>query len=87
MHPDFLNKYSSASEINFTDHHPSYTLIKYPGSSKVYRLEPDPGNLGKQIKRYIPNEQVFQSLNFRFDRIVILDATEAYPNGPPLSTH
>ncbi|GEM_PF-6004578 len=77
-----LDAYVIGSEINYTDRHPNYTLIKYQHSPKVYRLEPS--SEGAQIKRHISNEAAFISLNFRFDRIVTIPETETYPDGEPL---
>lgn len=79
-----LNKYTIGSEITYTDHHPNYTLIKYPGSNKVYRLEPDPQDSTRQIKRWIPNENIFNTLNFRWDRIVTVGEAEKYEEGDNL---
>ena len=76
-----LNKYTTGSEINYTDHHPNYTIVKYATSPKVYRLEPDPSNSSKQVKRHVANETVFNSLNFRWDRIVTIPASEVYTDG------
>lgn len=76
-----LNKYTTGSEINYTDHHPNYTIVKYATSPKVYRLEPDPTDSSKQVKRHILNETVFNTLNFRWDRIVTIPATEVYKDG------
>lgn len=84
VHPDFLKKYLVGSEINYLDHHPNYTLVKYANNPKVYRLEPHPTQAGKQVKRYIPNEDVFNALQFRFDRIVTLDTSEEYEDGDDL---
>ncbi|MBI4427119.1 MAG: hypothetical protein HY569_01370 [Candidatus Magasanikbacteria bacterium] len=80
-----LDKYITGSEINYTDHHPNYTLIKYAASTKIYRLEPDPTDSGKQVKRHIKNEKVFNALNFRWDRIVTISKSEAYKDGEELS--
>lgn len=76
-----LNKYTTGSEIDYTDHHPNYTIVKYATSPKVYRLEPDPSNSNKQVKRHVLNETVFNSLNFRWDRIVTIPSTEVYTDG------
>ena len=81
---DLLENYISAGEIDYTDHHPNYTLIKYPNDSKVYRLEADPVDSFKQVKRYIPNKEAFLSFDFRWDRIVTIDETEVYDNGEDL---
>lgn len=83
--PAFLDKYTLGSEINYTNHHPNYTLIKYANSPYVYRLEPDPDNPTQQIRRYVPNEAAFRALNFRFDRVVEIDTDETYGSGNPLS--
>ena len=73
-----LSKYTVGSEITYTNHHPNYTLIKYKDSPKVYRLEPNKDDSGKQVKRWIPTEKIFASLNFRFDRVVTISDEETY---------
>lgn len=80
-----LDKYKTGSEINYLNHHPNYTLVKYVGSSKVYRLEPDPKDVAKQVKRWIPDEKTFNTLNFRWDRIVMVADTEKYADGEKLT--
>jgi hypothetical protein len=82
--PRLLDKYTIGSEINYTDHHPSYTLVKYEDDAKVYRLEPDPNDASKQVKRHIKNEAAFNALNFRWDRIVVLENSEQYADGEVL---
>ncbi|KKQ27623.1 MAG: hypothetical protein US42_C0007G0014 [Candidatus Magasanikbacteria bacterium GW2011_GWC2_37_14] len=82
---DLLNKYTTGSEITNTTVHPNYTLIKYANNSKVYRLEPNPTDATKQVKRWIPNETVFNSLNFRLDRIVTVLESEGYTDGAELN--
>ncbi|HBV57991.1 MAG TPA: hypothetical protein DEB73_01880 [Candidatus Magasanikbacteria bacterium] len=79
--PGLLNKYSIGSEITYTDHHPNYTIIKYAGFANTYRLEPDPDDYSKQVKRWIKNEKVFNALKFRWDRIVTVPASEVYKDG------
>ncbi|MDD2656746.1 MAG: hypothetical protein PHQ18_04240 [Patescibacteria group bacterium] len=79
-----LSKYNTQSEITDTSKHPNYTLIKYSSSPKVYRLESDQNDSGKQVKRHIPNEKIFAQLNFRFDRVVTVPSTEIYSDGPEL---
>ena len=76
-----LDKYKTGSEITYTDHHPNFTLIKYENDPKVYQLAPDPADSTKQVKRHIKNEAAFNKLNFRWDRIVLLDDSEAYTDG------
>jgi len=73
-----LDKYQTASEINYTNHHPNYTLVKYANDAKVYRLEPDSNDSTKQIKKYIKNEAEFNALGFRWDRIVTIKSSEIY---------
>lgn len=83
-----LNKYIIGSEITYTDHHPNYTLVKYKNNNKVYRLEPSSAEAtaGKQVKRWITDEKTFNSLNFRWDRIVTIPDTEVYEDGENLGT-
>ena len=82
---ELLDKYTLGSEIDYTDHHPNYTLIKYEDNPKVYRLEPDPADTELQVKRYIPDEPTFESLNFRWDRIVTVGEAEEYTDGELLT--
>ncbi len=84
VHPDFVEKYKVGSEINYTDRHPNYTLVKYENSPRTYRLEPHPDDPNRQVKRYIQTEEVFRELNFRFDRIVTLSDDEEYEEGEDL---
>lgn len=72
--PALLDKYTIGSEIKDTNKHPNFTLIKYDGDPKVYRLED-----GK--KRHIKNETAFNKLKYRWDRIVSVSKTEIYPDG------
>ncbi|MFA4831128.1 MAG: carboxypeptidase regulatory-like domain-containing protein [Patescibacteria group bacterium] len=81
-----LDKYTIGSEINFTNHHPNYTLIKYKNNAKVYRLEPNPQDATKQVRRHVKNEATFNSLNFRWDRIVAIDDSETYSDGEVLQS-
>jgi hypothetical protein len=69
-----LDKYTVGSEINYTNRHPNFTLVKYEGDPKVYRLED-----GK--KRHIATQGVFDRLKYRFDRIVTLSDNEQYETG------
>ena len=75
-----LDKYSTASEINYTNHHPNYTLIKYTNDPKVYRLEPDPNDSTKQVKKWVIDAASFNALGFRWDRIVVIPGSEVYSN-------
>ncbi|MBI5022992.1 MAG: hypothetical protein HZC05_02405 [Candidatus Magasanikbacteria bacterium] len=76
-----LDKYSIGSEITYTDHHPNYTIVKYAGFANTYRLEPDPDDYSKQVKRWIKNEKIFNALKFRWDRIVTVPNNETYKDG------
>ena len=80
-----LAKYQLGEEITDISKHPSYTLIKYKNSAKVYRLEPDPKDAAKQVKRYIKDEAAFNTLTFRWDRIVTIDSKETYADGETLT--
>ncbi len=68
-----LDKYVSSGEITSTDHHLDGTIIKYAGDSKVYVL------VGGK-KKYIYDETEFNSLGYRWDRIVIIPDSEVYPD-------
>lgn len=82
--PKLLDAYVTASEIDYTDHHPNYTVIKYANNSAVYRLEPDPTDSSKQVKRHVKNEKAFEALGFRWDRIVTISDSEVYKDGESL---
>ena len=81
VNQSLINQYQPTETINYTDHHPNYTLIKYPDRPEVYRLEPDPSDETKQIKRHIKDPQTFNNLHFRWDRIVTIQYTELYESG------
>lgn len=76
-----LDKYVRGGDIVDSQNRPENTLIKYEGSEKVYRLEKDPNDSAKQIKRYIKNETILKSLEFREDRIITVPNTEIYTDG------
>jgi len=80
---ELLNKYKTASEINYTDHHPEFTIIKYANNNKVYRLEYNGNNI--LTKTHITNETAFNNLGYRWDRILTINDSETYPdnNNPP----
>lgn len=81
---ELLAQYVVGEEITDTDTHPNYTLITYDNSAKVYRLEPDPQDPQKTVKRWISSPEVFNQLNFRWDRIVTVDRSEFYEEGESL---
>ncbi|KKQ28058.1 MAG: hypothetical protein US42_C0002G0013 [Candidatus Magasanikbacteria bacterium GW2011_GWC2_37_14] len=75
---ELLNKYETAGEINYTDHHPEFTIIKYANSNKVYRLEYS--EKGILLKKHIANETAFNNLGYRWDRILTINNSEIYPD-------
>lgn len=77
-----LDKFESEGQIDFTDHHPVGSLIKDPRSSRVYQLENKQGQI---VKRHIEDSQVFNKLDYRFDRVVMADKNETYPTGTPIT--
>jgi hypothetical protein len=80
--PRLLNKYTTKGEITDKTKHPNYTLVKYEGDAKVYRLEPDGA---KTVKRHIADEATFKALKYRWDRIVTIPTSEVYEDGAPLT--
>ena len=81
---ELLAKYAVGEEIDYTDRHPNYTLVKYENDAKVYRLEPN--GSGATVKRHVANEGAFKALGYRWDRIVTIPETEQYPDGELLTT-
>jgi len=77
-----LKKYKSGGQIDFTDHHPAGSLVKYSNSDEVYRLEK---RNGKLEKRPIANQEVFNKLGYRFNRVVTINDGEAYSTGTPIT--
>ncbi|MFB6226045.1 MAG: DsbA family protein [Candidatus Paceibacteria bacterium] len=74
--PRVLDKYKSCSKpISYTDHHPPGTLIKYPDSNNVYILKKQDGQIKKKL---IENEQEFNKLGYRWDRILTVSKEETY---------
>lgn len=79
----FLDKYTKQDDVTTTIR-PNYTMIKYAHSPDVYRIEPDSADPLGQVKRLVPDEATFESLGYRWDRIVTVSDTEVYEDGPPL---
>ncbi|MFB6181612.1 MAG: hypothetical protein ABEJ24_01820 [Candidatus Magasanikbacteria bacterium] len=75
--PRKLSDYKTcANPISYTDHHPPGTLITYRDSSDVYVLKKRDGKIKKDL---IKNETEFNSYNYRWDRIIIVNMNETYP--------
>jgi len=72
--PRLLDKYPNGGEITNTKKHLDGTIVKYADSSEVYLLDG-----GK--KRHIADEETFNSLGYRWDRIVTLPDSETYSTG------
>lgn len=70
-----LDKYPDGGEIFDVEKHPDGTVIKYQNSVDVYVLEDGQ-------KRHIRNEQEFNNLGYRWDRVVVILDEEAYPTAP-----
>jgi hypothetical protein len=83
--PRLLNNYATGTVIDYTDHHPNYTLVKYADDAKVYRLESDPDDSSLQVRRHIADEDAFEALEYRWDRIVVIDSEEQYTDGAQLT--
>ncbi len=81
---ELLASYDVGGEIVDTTRHPNFTLVKYSGDNKVYRLEPDPNDSTRTVKRHIADEYTFTRLGYRWDRVVTIDAEEQYPDGTML---
>ncbi|MFB6182220.1 MAG: peptidoglycan-binding protein, partial [Candidatus Magasanikbacteria bacterium] len=81
--PRVMDKFELGESIDYTNHHPPYSLVKYPDSNKVYRLEPN--EKGELVKRHIKDQESFNALGYRLDRIITIDESEQYPTGEPIS--
>lgn len=69
-----------SSPIDYTDHHPPGTLIKYSNSPDVYQIKKHPTEENKLVKDLIKNEQEFNQLGYRWGRIITVSNDEIYPN-------
>lgn len=74
-----LDKYLSGGEITDMSHHVDGTIIKYAGDASVYVLT-------NGEKQHIPNEEAFDSLGYRADRIVTIPKTEVYTDSETEAT-
>lgn len=83
VHPKVMNNYVQGKAITYTDHHSKHSLVKYSGSSKVYRLEENQN--GKLIKRHIKTQSCFDQLSYRLDRIITIEDSEEYITGTPIT--
>jgi len=79
-----LEKYTLGGEIDYTDRHPNMTVVKYENDPKVYIIKADPSNPNKQKKHHISNPDVFNKLQYRWDRIVTIPDSEEYETGEAL---
>ncbi len=82
---EFLALYYDGETLVDTTRHPNYTLVKYRGDAKVYRLEPDTADSTRTVKRHITTEEAFDRLGYRADRILTIEKSETYPDGEPLT--
>src|SRR3989338_5502471 len=73
-----LDKYVRGDDILSSDKRPENTLIKYKNSGDVYRLEKDPNDASKLIKKKIKNETAFEKIGQRKDRVVEVPDDEVY---------
>jgi len=76
-----LDQYTFGEHIDYVDHHPEGSLVKYEDSPKVYRLDMVDSIL---VKRHIFNPAAFDSLDYRWDRILTIPQTEVYTEGTPI---
>ncbi|MFB6181918.1 MAG: thermonuclease family protein [Candidatus Magasanikbacteria bacterium] len=80
--PSLLKKYEKGDEIDYLDHHPTGSLIKYNDSPKIYKLEKKEGEI---VKRHIKTRDVFRKLNYRLDRVITIDKNETYKTGEAIT--
>ncbi len=74
---DVIDAYPAGESLDGTGSLPAFTAVKYDGQPEVYMLVPD--DAGNLQRRHIGNEAVFADLNYRFDRVVIIDESTTYP--------
>ncbi|MFB6226210.1 MAG: hypothetical protein ABEJ02_02565 [Candidatus Paceibacteria bacterium] len=79
---ELLEHYESAGAYSNKNKHPVGSLIKYPDSPKVYKI--DKNFSGEVVKRHISNSELFKDLGYRFDRITTISREEQYKTGEPI---
>ena len=77
----FFERFTRGEDLTQTHLRPNGTLIKYDYSPRVYRLNADPEDNTKQIKRWIHDKDTFISLHYRWQDIISVNEAETYPNG------
>ncbi len=78
--PELLDTFTLGSEI-VENRAPSYSVIQYADSPRLYFLEKNPQDDSVILKRYIASESAWKSLDYRIDRVIRLPASTVYPDG------
>ncbi len=65
---EVLNRFKEGPSVEHEA--PVNSFISHPGSSKVYRIEIDPKDPTKKVKRWVKNEAAFKRFDFRPDRVL-----------------
>jgi hypothetical protein len=80
--PRLKDTYSMSSIVLDSSTRLDGMLISYVNDNNIYRIETVQG---KQVKRWIENEIIFEALDYRFDRVVTIPSSEVYPDGDVIS--
>jgi len=83
VHQDLLDSVSNGDDLAKDSSYPSGLLVKYAGNSNVYLLNSDSGKL---IKRHIKDMASFNTLGYRWDRIVTIPNTTTFTDGEEVSS-
>lgn len=63
--------------------YPDYLAVKYENDPKVYLIVTN--EFGFKIKRHVANEEIFDELNYRFDRVVNIPDDFSFFEGDPIN--
>ncbi|MBI2436431.1 MAG: Ig-like domain-containing protein [Candidatus Magasanikbacteria bacterium] len=84
VHEDLITNVSDGGAITKDTGYPSGLLIKYAGNPKVYLLAPHQTKSGKLMKKHVKDMQTFDTLGYRWDRIVTVPSSVSFDDGEQL---
>ncbi len=82
---DLLDLYEEGDPIRDGEGRPAGTVIMYAEKPDLYLLEASPADPTMLQKRYIPDVETLTFLGYRLDRIAVIDASEEYETGEPIT--
>ncbi|PIR77936.1 MAG: hypothetical protein COU28_04450 [Candidatus Magasanikbacteria bacterium CG10_big_fil_rev_8_21_14_0_10_36_16] len=81
-----IDSVSAGDDITKDTGYPNGLLVKYASKADVYLLAPDSSQTGKMVKRHIKDMESFNTLGYRWDRIVTIPSTTIFVNGEEVAS-